>query len=185
MIMPELGSLGHGVMVAIVGGVGKVGVVDRRADDGVPSSHCRGFLDKSGSSFSIDVVDGEVGGSDAETHGIRDVIDGLDKAVGVNVAVGSAGDTVGGLELLLGLGWTGEAIVVLADVILSVELRVDGINWSAGDDGGGDGRGLGSDGYGRGGVGDSVGVVLSGIAIVGGIGQVGVGYLGSKCRGIV
>lgn len=172
-------------MVAIVCGVGKVGIVDRGADDGVPGSLGGGFLDNSSGGGTFDVVDGEVGGSDAETHGVGDVVDGLDEAVGIDVAVGPTGDAVSGLELLLGLGWAGEAVVVLADVILSVELGVDGICWGCADDGGGDGGGLGSDGDSGGSVWDGVGVMLGSIAVVGGIRKIRVGNLRSKSRGVV
>ena len=89
-------------MVAVVGGVGKVGVVHRRADDGVPGGTSGGFFHGGSSGgFSLNVVNGEVSGGHAETHGVRDVVDGLDEAVGVDVAVGSAGNTVGSLDLLL------------------------------------------------------------------------------------
>ena len=80
------------------------------------------------SNRSLDMVDREVGGGHTETHGVRDVVNSLYETVGVNVAVASPGDAVGGLNLLLGLGGVRESVVVLADVILSMELRVGAVH---------------------------------------------------------
>ena len=68
------------------------------------------------------MVDGQVGGGHAEAHQVGDVVDGLDEAVGIDVAVAAASDTVGGLDLLLGLVGGGEAVVVLTGIVLGVEL---------------------------------------------------------------
>merc|ERR1719471_1105166 len=69
------------------------------------------------------MMDGKVGGSHAESHSVRDVVDGLDETVGVEVAVGAAGDAVSGLQLGLGLGSAGVAVVVLANFVLGMILR--------------------------------------------------------------
>lgn len=70
---------------------------------------------------------GKVGGGHAEAvDGVGDVLDVLDDAVGVDVAVGAAGHTVGSANLLAGRVGVLVAEVDAAQLILSVELGVHG-----------------------------------------------------------
>ena len=137
-----LHNRGGGGVVGIVLGVGQVGVLDLRGDDiaSVVGRHCsrhnrgssrsnRGSRCRSCRS-SIHIVHRQVGGSHAEAHGIRDVVHGLDNAIGINVAVASPGDTICSFHLLLSLCGVGKAVVVLSEVVLSMELRVGSVNSS-------------------------------------------------------
>ena len=45
------------------------------------------------------MVDGEVGGGHSEAQGVGDVLNRLDDSVGINIAVGSAGHSIGRLDL--------------------------------------------------------------------------------------
>ena len=124
--------LGGDVVVVVAEGVGEIGVVDGRVRSDASldygrggnrgDSGCRG---RSGDLLSH-VVDGEVGGSHAEPEGVRDVVDGLDDAVGVHVAVGTADHTVGRLDLGLGAVRRLVAVVVLANIVLGVVLVAGG-----------------------------------------------------------
>ena len=87
------------------------------------SGHLHHLVDRGGSgNRGVHVMDGQVSGGHTEAHGVGDVVHSLDNAVGVNVAVAAASDTVGGLDLLLGLVGAGEAVVVLTGIVLGVEL---------------------------------------------------------------
>merc|ERR1719225_677958 len=118
----------------------------------------------------------QVGGCNTEAHGIRNVVHSLDNSIGVNVAVASPGDSIGSLDLLLGLCGVGKAIVVLSKVVLSVELRVGSVNssWCSHNS-----RGSGFDNS-RGSSNSLCGRQV--VAVVGGIGQVGVADLRSNYR---
>merc|ERR1719234_2773910 len=138
-----LHNMGGRGLVGVVLGVGQVGVLDLRGDD-IPSvigRHCsrhnRGSSSPRGSSnrhrgsrSSIHMVNRQVGGCHTEAHCVRDVVHGLNNAIGINVAVAAPGDTVCGLHLLLGLCGVGKAVVVLSEIILSMELRVGSVNGS-------------------------------------------------------
>merc|ERR1712038_142202 len=132
---------GRGVVGGVLG-VGQVGVLDLRGNDiaSVVGRHCSRHNRSSSSDrgdsrcrcclhrSSIHMVNWKVGGSDTEAHGIRDVVHGLDNAVGIDVAVTSPGDTVSSLHLLLCLCGVGKTVVVLAEVVLGMELRVGSID---------------------------------------------------------
>jgi hypothetical protein len=111
-------------------------------------------------------ADGEVGRSDAESvDGIGDIGGVLYDAVSVNVRVATAGDSVEGLDLVLG-GWaTGITVAVLSELVLAVVLAGDDSRGGYGDGSGhGDGGGYG-DGSGHcdgGGHGDGRTYVLDG-----------------------
>merc|ERR1719336_3762756 len=134
------------------------------------------------SSWGINMMYWQVGGCNTEAHGIRNVVHSLNNSIGVNVAVASPGDSIGSLHLLLGLCGVGKAIVVLSKVVLSVELRVGSVNssWCSHN---GRGRGLNNS------RGSSSNSLCGGqvVAVVGGIGQVGVADLRSnyRCSGCV
>ena len=78
---------------------------------------CLSFLHRSGH-----MVDGKVSGTNTEAEGVSDVVDSLDDAVGVDIAVGAPGDAISRLDLLLDRVLITVAVAVLADVILSVVL---------------------------------------------------------------
>ena len=88
-----------GHIVGVPLGVRQVGVVYVGGQDIV-----LGLYHRLGDLNSFYMVYWEVGGCYAESHGVGDVVDGLDQAVSVNVAVGATGDAVSGLDLGLGLG---------------------------------------------------------------------------------
>merc|ERR1719336_2125340 len=125
------------------------------------------------SSWGVNMMHWQVGGSNTEAHGIRNVVHSLDDSIGVNVAVASPGDSIGSLHLLLGLCGVGKAIVVLSKVVLGVELRVGSVNrsWCSHNS--------------RGSSNSLCGGQV--VAVVGGIGQVGVADLRSnyRCSGCV
>merc|ERR1719336_2129657 len=133
------------------------------------------------SSWGVNMMYWQVGGSNTEAHGIRNVIHSLNNSIGVNVAVASPGDSISSLDLLLGLCGVGKAIVVLSKVVLCVELRVGSVNrgWCSDN-----GRGSGFDNS-RGSSNSLCGGQV--VAVVGGIGQVGVADLRSnyRCSGCV
>ena len=84
--------------------------------------------------WSLHMVNWEVGGSNSESHGITEVVDSLDKAIGINIAVASSGHPISSLELLFGRKRIAVSIVVLFEVILGMVLRVGSIyisrdNW--------------------------------------------------------
>jgi len=64
----------------------------------------------------------QVGGGHPESQGVRNIVGGLDDAVGIDVGVGSGDDPVGSPQFALGRVLVAVAVVVLADLILSVEL---------------------------------------------------------------
>merc|ERR1719418_238527 len=51
---------------------------------------------------SINMVHREVGGSNSESKGITQVVDSLDNAIGINIAVASSCDSISSLQLLFG-----------------------------------------------------------------------------------
>merc|ERR1711884_46600 len=54
-----------------------------------------------GSSWGINLMHREVGGSNPEPQGITQVVDSLDNAIGINIAVASSGDSISSLHFLL------------------------------------------------------------------------------------
>merc|ERR1719234_300281 len=78
---------------------------------------------------ALHVVHRQVCGGHAEAHGVGDVVDRLDDAVCINVAVAAPCHAVGCLHLLLDRVGVAVAVVVLAEVILSVVLGIGRINW--------------------------------------------------------
>jgi hypothetical protein len=64
----------------------------------------------------------QVGGSYPESEGIGDVVGGLDDAIGIDIRVRSLDDAVSSPDLILGRVLVAVAVVVLADLILSMEL---------------------------------------------------------------
>ena len=77
----------------------------------------------SSSNWGINMMDRKVGGSNSETQSIGNVVDSLDDAIGINVAVASTSNTISCLNLLFDGVTIIVAVVVLAKVILSVVLR--------------------------------------------------------------
>ena len=81
--------------------------------------------------WSLHMVNWEVGGSNSESHGITEVVDSLDKAIGINIAVASSSHTISSLQLLFGREGIAVSIVELSEVILSMVLRVGSISCSS------------------------------------------------------
>merc|ERR1719234_3001054 len=135
--------------VSVVLGIWQVGIGHLGLDNRL---HC----------VALHVVHGQVCGGHAEAHGVGDVVDRLDDAVCIDVAVAAPCHAVGCLHLLLDRVGVAVAVVVLAEVVLSVILGVGRINW-----------GWSSNQRGRS---DNGGRSNSwdGVAVVGGIGQVGI-----------
>merc|ERR1712119_123969 len=108
---------GSGCSVSVVLGIWQVGI-----------GHL--WLDNWLNRVALHVVHGQVGGGHTESHGVGDVVDRLDDAIGVNVAVAAPCDTVSSLHLLLDRVGVAVAVVVLTEIVLSVVLGVGGINRS-------------------------------------------------------
>merc|ERR1719189_2895366 len=102
-------------IVFIVLGIGKVSILHRwghhffLSHRSVSIHNSRGFFSNShwGSSCfrgrsSINMVHREVGGSNSEPQGITQVVDSLDNAIGINIAVASSCDSISSLQLLHG-----------------------------------------------------------------------------------
>merc|ERR1719234_2806393 len=135
--------------VSVVLGIWQVGIGHLGLDNLL---HC----------VALHVVHGQVCGGHAEAHGVGDLVDRLDDAVCIGGAVAAPCHTVGCLYLLLDRVGVTVAVVVLAEVVLSVVLGVGRINW-----------GWSSNHRGRSNYG-SRSSSWDGVAVVGGIGQVGV-----------
>ena len=114
--------------VAVVGGVRQVGIADFWGDDWSSSSNSRSRSNRGSScdslnrsscfDRSINMVNWEVGCSHTEPESIGDVVDVLNNAVRVNIAVSSTDDAVSGLDLLL----HGASVVVAKAVLTSIIL---------------------------------------------------------------
>merc|ERR1719411_966541 len=158
----DLGS--SGCSVSVVLGIWQVGIGHLWLDNG--GLH----------GVALHVVHGKVGGGDTESHGVGDVVDRLDNAVGVDVAVAAPCDTVSSLHLLLDRVGVAVAVVVLTEIVLSVVLGVGCVNRDCTCSSNHRSRGnyrsgnWGSNRGGNWGRSNSWG----GVAIVGGIGQVGI-----------
>merc|ERR1712079_615153 len=76
------------------------------------------------------MVHREVGGSNSESQVITQVVDSLDNAIGINIAVASSGDSISSLQLLLGRKGIAVSIVELSKVILGMVLSVGSISSS-------------------------------------------------------
>jgi len=86
----------------------------------------------------------DVGSGNPESvDGVGDVVDALDETVGVDVAVRTAGDAVGGVDLLLGRVAVDVAVVEGAELILAVVLDGGGRSddWDRGRGGNSEGSG--------------------------------------------
>lgn len=123
------GGVSHGESRGIGdGGLGGVGL----GDDGV-NERGRGLVDR------------EVGGGDAESQGVGNIVDALNDTICIDVAVGSPDDSIGSLVLSLDAVLIGVAVLVLAELVLGVEL-VGGWGHGLGDGNGlADQVGLGND----------------------------------------
>merc|ERR1719189_2106100 len=131
-------------IVFIVLGIGEVSILHRwghhffLSHRSVGIHNSRGFFSNNhwgSSSFrgrsSINMVHREVGGSNSEPQGITQVVDGLDNAIGINIAVASSCDSISSLQLLLGGMTIAVSIVELTIVILGMELVVGSIHCSS------------------------------------------------------
>merc|ERR1711953_1360896 len=154
----DLGGSGCGISVVL--GVWQVGI-----------GHL--WLDNRLHRVAFHVVHRQVGGCHAEAHGVGDVVDCLDDAIGVDVAVAAPGDTISSLHLLLDRVGVAVAVVVLTEVVLSVVLGVSGINRGCSNNY----RGRGNYRSGNWGSNRSRSNSWGGVAIVGGVGQVGIADL--------
>jgi len=75
----------------------------------------------------------KVGGSDSESVDIiSNIVYLLDESVGIDVAVSSTGNSIGGLDLRLGAWATSVSVRVLSELILSVVLA-SGDGWGTDD----------------------------------------------------
>ena len=85
-------------IVTIAGSIGKIAVVNSRFHDTFVSSNnrllnCLSFLDR----FSLrplNMMKWEIGGSNSESQGVRDVVDGLNNSVRINILVGSSNNSM-------------------------------------------------------------------------------------------
>merc|ERR1719192_243808 len=82
----------HVVVVAL--SVGQVRVVNGRGNGNLRCSRRRSSSRCGNSNGSINVVHRQVGGSNTEAHGIRDVVHGLHDAVGVHIAVSPTSNSI-------------------------------------------------------------------------------------------